>query len=237
MTTPLSILGVITARGGSKGVSRKNIRDLLGKPLIAFTIEAALQSKLLTSVIVSTDDEEIAAVARSLGADVPFLRPAALATDASRSVDVMAHALTWMKEHRKAEFEYAMILQPTSPLRRAEDIDSCIRIAAETGADSVMSMVEIPDFALEKLKKIDKGMIAPLFKPEGRDSAHRTEGEKTYKRNTAVYLTRSALLQQGELFGKNSRAYVMPPKRSLDINGPMDLELAEFLLKKSNHAS
>ena len=237
MTKSLSVLGVITARGGSKGVNRKNIRDLLGKPLIAFTIEAALQSKLLTSVIVSTDDEEIAEIARSLGADVPFLRPAALADDTSRSVDVMAHALTWMKENRNAEFEYAMILQPTSPLRTAEDIDVCIRIAAESDADSVMSMVEISDFALEKLKTIEQGVIAPLLQPEGKDSAHRTEGKKVYKRNTSVYLTRSALLMQGELFGKTSHAYVMPPERSIDINGPVDLELAEFFLKKSTHAS
>ncbi len=232
MAKKLTVLGVITARGGSKGVSRKNLHELLGKPLIAYTIAAAQESSLLTTCIVSTDDEEIATIARSLGADVPFMRPAELATEESRSLDVMRHALDWMQEHRDASFDYAMILQPTSPLRTAADIDACIRIAAESDADSVMSMVEIPDFAVQKLKQIHEGRILPLLKEEGAQSASRAEAAPVYKRNTAIYLTKASLIHAGDLFGTNSRAYVMPLERSLDINHPVDLALAEFWVKR-----
>jgi CMP-N-acetylneuraminic acid synthetase len=152
-------------------------------------------------------------------------------------VDVMAHALEWMKKNRNMDFDYAMILQPTSPLRKAEDIDACINIAEERHADSVMSMMHIPDFAVEKLKTIDDGLIKPLIRMEGKDSAHRTEGTMVYKRNTAIYLTRSDLLRVGEMFGKVSYAYVMPMERSVDINEQADIELAEFFLKKHANAS
>lgn len=232
MTKSLSVLGVITARGGSKGIPRKNIRELFGKPLIAYTIEAAKKSKLLSHVIVSTDDQEIADIAKSLGADVPFLRPKELAQDKSTSLDVMAHAINWMKDEKGQTFEYAMILQPTSPLRTAEDIDACIRLAGEKDADSVMSMVEVPDSAPEKLKRIEDGTILPLIKDEGTSSRQRTAGEPVYKRNTAIYLTKTELLLQKDLFGKNSVAYIMPRERSVDINDEADFGLAEFYLSK-----
>lgn len=232
MAEGITVLGVITARGGSKGIPRKNLNPLCGKPLIAYTIEAAKNSKLLTRCVVSTDDEEIATIARSLGADVPFLRPAELAGDDSTSVDAMKHAITWLQKEQNETYDYAMILQPTAPLRSAADIDACIRMAQETGADSFMSMVELQDFAPEKLKKIDKGQIVPLFGDEGKQSAQRTTGERVYKRNTAVYLTKTDLLLKGDLFGKDSRAYIMPRERSLDINDPVDFELAEFFLGK-----
>jgi CMP-N-acetylneuraminic acid synthetase len=225
-----TILGVITARGGSKGIPRKNIRPLCGKPLIAYTIEAAQKSKLLTHVIVSTDDEEIAAIAKSFGADVPFLRPKELATDKSSSLDVVNHALTWMRDNKGRTFDYAMILQPTSPLRTDEDIDACISLAVEKDADSVMSMVEVPDSSPEKLKRIEGGIILPLLQEEGASSAQRTAGEPVYKRNTAVYLTKTSLLEKDDLFGKHSVAYVMPRERSVDINDEADFDLATFYL-------
>src|SRR3990167_675065 len=148
-------LAVITARGVSKGIPRKNIKDLCGKPLIAWTIEAAKQSALLDECLVSTDDDEIAAVAERFGGRVPFRRPAELSTDAAKSIPVIQHALTWMRENEGKTFDYAMILQPTSPFRAAEDIDACVRKIVETGADSVMSMKEIVDFSIPKLKVLD----------------------------------------------------------------------------------
>jgi len=226
------ILGIITARGGSKGIPGKNIKPLRGKPLIAYTIEAAKQSKFLTRTIVSTDYENIAEVSRKFGADVPFLRPAEIAQDKSTSIDVIKHALSWLKENQNEEYGYVMILQPTSPLREAIDIDECIKIAVEKDADSVMSMKELDDFSLKKLKKIQNGLILPYFEDEGSQSAQRQSLDKMHKRNCAIYLTKISCVLNGDLFGKKSYAYIMPEDRSVDINQPIDFEIAEFWLKK-----
>lgn len=226
----LRVLGLITARGGSKGIPRKNLAELGGRPLIAHTIAAAKGSRLLTRCIVSTDDEDIAEAAQEYGADVPFLRPKNLAKDASSSIDVAKHALQWLKKGDDETYDYVMILQPTSPLRTSDDIDACIRLAAKTKADSVMSMVALPDLSIEKLKTIKNGWIQPLLKPEGKQSAHRTTLPPVYKRNTAIYLTKTALIMKGDLFGKKSHAYIMPRERSVDINEPTDLALAAFFL-------
>ena len=230
MRAKLRVLGLITARGGSKGIPRKNLANLGGKPLIAYTIAAAKKSRLLTRCIVSTEDTGIAAVARKLGADVPFMRPKSLATHASSSVAVAQHAVRWLKTNDGETYDYVMILQPTSPLRTADDIDACIRLAAATDADSVMSMVGLPDFSLAKLKVIKNGWIRSLLKSEGKQSARRTTLPPVYKRNTAIYLTKTALLLKGDLFGKKSRAHVMPRERSVDVNDAIDLALAECLL-------
>ena len=225
-------LGIITARGGSKGIPRKNIKPLSDKPLIGWTIESARTSKFLTRCIVSTDDEEIVQIAKTLGGDAPFMRPADLAQDQSASIPVVQHALTWMKEHEGQIFDYAMILQPTSPFRTAEDIDACIEKIVDTEADSVMSMVELSDFSLKKLKKIEHDLIVPLQEDEGKTSARRDDSEKVYKRNCAIYLTRTDLIMVGDLFGNVSRPHVMPRERSVDINDPLDFELAEFLMSR-----
>jgi len=204
----------------------------MGKPLIAYSIEAALQSKYLTRTIVSTDDQEIAEISRSLGADVPFLRPKELAQDDSTSVDVVRHTLKWLEENEGKKYDYVMILQPTSPLRTAEDIDACIEKATQTGASSVMSMVKLHDMALKKLKKIKHDLILPLVEEEGQQSLRRTATESVYKRNTAIYLTRTSLIMEGKMFGDSSRPYIMPSERSIDINEPADLAMAEFFMRR-----
>lgn len=234
MTPDPSVLGIITARGGSKGIPNKNIASLCGKPLLAYTIEAAKGSKLLTRTIVSTDSEEIAAIAKNYGAEVPFLRPEHLSTDAALALDVLAHAIRFIEEHDKQSFDYVMMLQPTSPLRTSEDIDACIRIAAETNADSVFSMKELLDFAPQKIKTIENGEIKPFLQEEKGQSTPRHKGKKAYKRNCAVYLTKTGLILRSDQFGKKSMAYVMPQERSIDINDLVDLELAEFWMKKTN---
>lgn len=232
--TPLPrILGIITARGGSKGIPQKNIRPLCGRPLIAYTIDAARGSQHITRCIVSTDSEEIADVARSLGAAVPFLRPAELATDSALALAVLQHAIRWLQEHDGETYEYTMMLQPTSPLRTAADIDACIELAAREQADSVFSMKSLPDFAPQKLKTIDDaGHIQPLLVEEQGQSAPRHKGPEVYKRNCAIYLTRTDLILQGDQFGKKQLAYVMPEERSMDINDLVDFELAEFWMRK-----
>jgi CMP-N,N'-diacetyllegionaminic acid synthase len=227
-----TVLGIITARGGSKGIANKNIAPLCGKPLITYTIEAAMKSLLLARCIVSTDSEEIADIAKKAGAQVPFLRPAELSTDSSLALDVLSHAIRFMQEHEEMSFDYVMMLQPTSPLRTDEDIDACIRIAQETNADSVFSMKELPDFAPQKIKTIENGVIKPFIEEEKGQSAPRHNGKKAYKRNCAVYLTRTELVLKGDQFGKKSMAYVMPRERSIDINEPVDLELAEFWMHR-----
>jgi N-acylneuraminate cytidylyltransferase/CMP-N,N'-diacetyllegionaminic acid synthase len=226
------ILGIITARGGSKGIPGKNIKELGGKPLIAYTIEAANKSNYLTRTIVSTDYKEIAEVSKKYGADVPFLRPAELAQDKSTSMEVVQHALNWLKENEGEEYDYLMILQPTSPFRTAEDIDECIKKIVDTGADSVMSMVELVDFSLKKLKRIENDLILPLVEDEGKQSSRRQDLDKLYKRNCAIYLTKTDLIMKGDLFGQVSRPYLMPEERSVDINKPVDFELAEFLIER-----
>ena len=226
------ILGIIPARGGSKSIPRKNIKKLLGKPLIAYTIEAAKKSRFLTRTIVSTDDPEIARVALRYGGDAPFLRPKKIARDTSTTMEAVHHVLSWFKKHGDEEYDYLMILQPTSPLRTAFDIDACIRLAVDKKADSVMSMKELDDFAPKKIKKIKNSKILPYFEDEGSQSSRRQDLEKMYKRNCAVYLTRMNYIMLGDFFGKKSLAYIMPEERSLDINAPHDFLLAEFLAKR-----
>lgn len=232
------ILGVITARGGSKGIPGKNIKLLWEKPLIAYTIEAALASRFLTRCIVSTDSQEIAEISKKYGADVPFLRPTELAQDKSTSMAVVQHALNWLKQNQEEEYDYLMILQPTSPLRTARDIDECIKKIIDTKADSVMSMIELENFALEKIKRIENDVIVPFdnTNKEGKQSTPRQFLDKAYRRNSAIYLTKVDLIMRSDLFGKISRPYIMPIERSVDINEPADLELAEFYLKKLKKA-
>lgn len=226
------ILGVITARGGSKGIPGKNIKLLLGKPLIAYSIEAAKNSQYLDRCIVSTDYDEIIEAAKKYGADVPFKRPDELAQDDTPHLPVMQHAIKWVKDNQGEEYDYAMILQPTSPLRTGQDIDNCIKKIVDTGADSVISMMELLNFSLKKMKKIENDLILPLVQEEGPSSSRRQQLEKIYKRNAAIYLTKTEVLMAGDLFGKISRPYIMPEERSLDIDHLIDFEMVEFLLAK-----
>lgn len=233
------ILGVITARGGSKGIPRKNIKELCGEPLIAHTIRAAQGSKYLTRCIVSTEDEEIAQVARAHGAEVPFMRPKELAQDVSTSMEVVQHALSWLRnppDGKEGEtYDYLMILQPTSPLRTAEDIDTAIEKIVATDADSVISVMELSNFGPRKMHRIEGDTIRPYFDEHeiGKESQRRQDLEPVYRRNgAAIYLTKAELVERGDLFGKVSRPYIMPRERSVDIDEPVDFELAEFWMKK-----
>jgi len=221
------ILGIIPARGGSKGIIEKNIKELHGKPLIVYTLESAAKSTLLDRCIVSTDDQKIADVAKNYRGDVPFMRPKEIATDTALALDVLNHAIKELSDAGE-EYDYIMMLQPTSPLRTAEDIDACIRLACDKDADSVFSMKQLSDFAPQKLKILEDGMIKPLLEDEIGQSAPRHNGPDVYKRNCAIYLTKTGLIRSGDQFGNTSYAYIMPEQRSVDINDPADLALAEF---------
>ena len=224
------ILGLITARGGSKGIPKKNVRLLAGKPLIAWTIEAALLSRHLSRVIVSTDDLEIAEISRQWGAKVPFMRPAELAQDDSPHVPVVTHAFHWLESHEKAQFDYALVLQPTSPLRSSGDIDNAIQLALEKDADSVISVCEAPSHPYQTKRVVDDKLQNFISIPEG--YLPRQELPPAYAVNGAIYLVgRDVIVNNHTFYTDRTYAYVMPPERSLDIDTPWDLYLAELILR------
>jgi CMP-N-acetylneuraminic acid synthetase len=229
----MRVLGVITARGGSKGIPQKNIALLAGKPLLTYTIAAAAASQLLTRCLVSTDDPAIAQVATAAGADVPFLRPADLASDTSRSLDVVHHALHTVEQANDQPYDAVLILQPTSPLRSAADIDAAIELLQQNPtADSVVSLIPLVGLSVYKLKLLRNVLVLPAYTTEV-EGIPRQDNNTLYQRDGAVYLTRRATLLAGSLYGAKILGYVMPAERSVDINTPIDLAFAEFLIHYS----
>lgn len=228
----MKVLGVIPARGGSKGVPKKNVKLLGGKPLIAYSIEAARAAKRLTRVIVSTDDEEIAEVSRRWGADAPFLRPAELATDAAKAVPVIQHALEEMERRDDLVYDAVLMLQPTTPFRTGADIDRAIEILEKTGADSVISVVDVEGHHPARMKYLEDGrLIDPDF-CEAYENQPRQELRPMYLRNGMIYLTRREVMRSGSFKGSDCRALIVETHRSVNIDTPLDFELAEFLYKR-----
>jgi N-acylneuraminate cytidylyltransferase/CMP-N,N'-diacetyllegionaminic acid synthase len=221
---------VIPARGGSKGVPHKNIVDLAGKPLIAYTIQAALKSKNSQRVIVSTDDVKIAEVAKSYGAEVPFLRPAELAKDDTPSLLVIQHAVKYLEENEGHKVDVVVVLQPTSPLRSEKYIDEAIEKLLRTGADSVVTVCEVKHHPFWSF--IAKGDRLYPFSKKGITTSRRQDLPEIYAVNGAVYVVRrNVIFEQNALYGKDTRAVVMSYEESLDIDGYFDLFIAEMMLK------
>lgn len=229
----MKVLGVIPARGGSKGVPGKNIKLLAGKPLISHTIDAALSS-VLTKVIVSTDDDAIKRTALKAGVAVPFKRPAELASDTAKSIDVARHALLTMEELDKTTFDAIMLLQPTAPFRTPEDINEAIRILESTPeADSVISVVDVEAHHPARMKYLEGGrLIDPPF-CEAYENQNRQELRPMYIRNGAIYLTKRDALLKNSYKGKICMALIMPASRSVNIDTLQDFEYAEWIHSKS----
>lgn len=229
----MNILGVITARGGSKGIPGKNVKPLGGKPLIAHTIDVAKKSQCITHLIVSTDDEKIAEVSKEYGALVPFLRPKELSTDKSKSLEVMRHAIEFMEKAHGIVFDYAVILQPTSPFRTKEDIDKTVEKLIEAGADSAVSLVEVDSGEHPiKVKKIENGLVISYcaFEEEG---LLRQDFPLAYKRSGAVYaMRRDLLMKDNRLYGDKVTGHIVPKERSIDIDDPIDWVKAEYMLEQ-----
>lgn len=229
----MKILTIIPARGGSKGVPRKNIRTLNGKPLIAYSIEAALQSKYLDSkhIICSTDDEEIAAVARKFGARVPFMRPAQLATDEASTISVIEHALDWMEREQQMAYDYVLLLQATSPFRKAKHIDDVLQLMQTTDKDAVVSVCLAQDSPYLMKVLNEEGELTDLL-PQQRSVTRRQDFPPVYVLNGAIYLTKtnSIRLYHSMVAGK-VLPYVMSKEDSLDIDDEMDLLLAKMWMK------
>ncbi len=228
------VLALIPARGGSKGVPRKNVRLVGGRPLIEYTIQTAIAARrLFHGVVVSTDDPEIAEISRRAGADVPFMRPPELATDTAGSIPVVQHATRFIETRDGVKMDWIMLLQPTEPFRTTADLEEALRIGRTERCDSVISVVQV--FAVHPMlmKRIENGRLRPwcIDEPEGtRRQDYRPEA---YMRNGAVYLTRrDVVMEKGSLRGDNSCPYIMPAERSLSVDSELDLALIDTMLAR-----
>jgi CMP-N-acetylneuraminic acid synthetase len=225
-------LGIIPARGGSKGVIRKNAKLLGGKPLVAYTIEAALATKSVTRLILSTDDESIARVGREWGVDAPFLRPAELATDQSPMLPVIQHAVRWLEEQGE-QFDAVCLLQPTNPFRTPADIDGCIALLEQSQADAVVSILPVPAehnpywvYFLDSsgALRLSTGGVEPITRRQDLPPAFHREG--------SVYVTRrDVVMTQNSLYGARLVGYPVPGERALNIDDSDDWLRAERLLQ------
>jgi CMP-N,N'-diacetyllegionaminic acid synthase len=222
----MSLLALIPARGGSKGIPRKNIRSFCGKPLLQWSIDVAMASPSVDRVVASTDDPEIAEVARAGGAEVPFLRPPELASDTAPGIAPVLHALQQLPE-----VSAVLLLQPTSPLRRVEDVEAIVALHRQVGNDSVISVTPSSKhpawmFGLSPAQVLEPLMILP-------DVTCRQQLPLAYALNGALYLaSRPFLERESSFLTSNTVGYVMPPERSVDIDTPLDWQWGEFLMQQ-----
>lgn len=222
----MTTLGVVTARGGSKGIPRKNLVDLGGRPLLAWTAEASLASGL-DRVVLSTDDDEVAAVGAALGLEVPVRRPAELAGDGALSIDVVLHMLAAVED---PAVHAVMLLQPTAPLRTAADIDGVLELFEREQPDSVISVAPVDGHHPARMKFIEDGELIDPPYVEAYENQPRQELRPAYIKNGAVYLTRRDVIEARSFKGERALAWVMPPERSVNIDGPFDLGVARAIV-------
>ena len=229
------MIAIITARGGSKGLPRKNILPFCGKPLIAHTITAARGCAGVDRIIVSTDDAEIAAVSRIYGAEVPFMRPEALATDQARSRDVVLHALSFF-EGQGEVIETFCLMQPTSPLRTAADMNAAITMFCERDAESVISVAPYDHPVQWAMEIRDDQVLVPR---EKENFVQRQCLATYYRPNGAIYMFNTDFYKRSnDYIGSRTYAYIMPPERSVDIDTRLDFILAETVaqyFKETSH--
>jgi CMP-N,N'-diacetyllegionaminic acid synthase len=230
MVTDNKSVAIIPARGGSVGIPHKNITPLDGRPLIAYTIEAALASQV-DRTIVSTDDEEIAEVSRRCGADVPFMRPRELALGDSPTIPVLVHAVRWLESAGGPCYEYIVLLQPTSPFRSREDIDGALDLIGEKDADSVIGVSECAAHPYLAKRVSGEGILSDFTAvPEG--YLRRQALPETVVPNGAVYVVRrDVLLERETLYTDRTYAFRMPQERSLDIDTPWDFYVAALIAR------
>ena len=229
----MRVLGLIPARGGSKGVSRKNVRALAGKPLLQWTVEAALAARTLTSVVVSTDDEEIASVGRRCGATVPFLRPVELAEDDTPTLPVVQHAVRALEKFGD-RFDAVCLLQPTSPFRKCADIDACVELLATSGADAVISVLRVPPeynphwvyfTASDGSLSLSTGESEPLPRRQVLPAAFHRDG--------SVYVTRrDVVMENNSLYGRRVIGYELTQPCAINIDTPADWLRAESMMQE-----
>ena len=230
----MEVLGIIPARGGSKGVLRKNIRLLAGKPLIAYTIEAARNSRYITRVVVSTEDEEIFKIAKAWGAEV-IRRPLELAKDETPTMEIIIHVLDSLKSEGYVP-DVVVLLQPTSPLRTIDDIDNAIKMFLD--CKDCLSLVSVTEFDHPPFwaMKIEGKFLKPMFGEEY-FRMRRQDLPRAYRPNGAIFIsTPEVLYEYRTFYTPNTIAYIMPPERSVDIDTEFDFLLAEFLIRRQLYA-
>jgi CMP-N-acetylneuraminic acid synthetase len=232
----MNILGLIPARAGSKGIPNKNIRELVGKPLIAYTFRAASGSQNLTRVVLTTDSERIAALGREYGIEVPFVRPGSLAQDNTPMFCVIEHALDWLQTNQDYQPDVIVLLQPTAPLRTAKHIDASVELLHHSGADTVISVTPVPSHhhpAWQLVHHPDEGLCLYTGSSLRQVVTRRQDLSITFTRNGAVYAVRQHIIRQRHsLYGDCCIPYVMPPEESVNVDSLLDLKLAEILLQE-----
>lgn len=230
----LKIIAIIPARGGSKGLPRKNIFPLQGKPLIAYTIEVAKKSKYLSRIIVSTDDKEIALIAKKYGAEVPFLRPTELAQDDTPDLPVFQHVIRWLEEHENFKPHIIVNLRPTSPLREANDIDIAIKKLIDTKAETVRTVSSVGSNHPYWMKRLEGDKAISFI--EGKTEVEFYQRQllpPVYMTNGNIDLsTYNVIMKQNRMYGKDMRGIIVNEIKSLDVHSIIDLKLIEFILEE-----
>ncbi len=230
------ILGITLARGGSKSVPRKNIRPICGVPLIGYSIIEALKSKYISRYIVSTDDQEIKDIALKYGAEVPFLRPKELASDKATSLSALKHAIKFVEKEEDMRYDFIVEIMCTNPLKTVEDIDCCTKKLINTGADSVIAVHKLEDHHPLRIKKIVNDKIVDFCLSEKLESRRQDLKPDAYVRSGSIYaLKRDELMIHNRRYGtKESRPYILPQERAINVDTEIDFMLAEQLIKKNN---
>ena len=229
-----NVLAIIPARGGSKGLPRKNILPLCGKPLINYTIEQSIRCQYIDRVVVSTDDSEIAEIALLAGANLPFIRPDYLSTDTATSFDVIMHCLNWHEENR-FDFGYLIFLQPTSPLRTLEDINLAFKLIENLNAKAIVTVCESEHHPFGMNTLPSNNNMNEFEKPEY-ERQPRQQLPKYFRINGAIYLSEIKYFKsQMSFLGPQTFAMIMDKSHSIDIDDEIDLEFANFYMEKTKY--
>lgn len=233
MTNQPRVLCTLCARGGSKGIPDKNIKDLGGKPLIAHSIEDAASWTRSTRVVVSTDSEKIAKVAKKHGGDVPFMRPARLAKDDSPKLPAIKHAVSTVENDVDYRYDYVVDLGVAAPLRTVEDIEACFGKVINTDANNAFSVAKARKSPYFNMVELDDGGYARLSKEPNRSVVRRQDTPSVYEMNSSVYVyERDFLMETDSVHSNRTKVSVMPSERSVDIDQPIDLALARLILER-----
>jgi CMP-N,N'-diacetyllegionaminic acid synthase len=228
-----TVLAIIPARGGSKGIPHKNIAPVAGRPLIGWTIDEANKSRYIDRLILSSEDAEIIAVAKGLGCECPFVRPAELARDETPGIEPVLHALKALA----GDYDYVCLLQPTSPLRTADDIDGCIETCIRRKANVCVSVTDVPKSPYWTFYLDEDERLTPFLQRKGKMALRRQDAPKLYALNGAVYVANVGYLKKHRSFmGRGTIGYYMPLSRSCDIDTPFDLWLCAALLTEKQQA-
>ena len=232
--TKNKILAVIPARGGSKGVKRKNLFNLNGYPLIYYSIKSAIESEYITRHVISTDDYEIKKISESYGGNVPFIRPAKLSTDSALAIPTIQHAVRFCERNYNETYDYIIMLQPTAPLRTSLDIDEALsNLIINKEADSIISVVNVDNFHPAKMKLINDNKLFD-FQETGLENPPRQSLSPVYIVNGAIYATkRDVFMNENTFKGKISLPYIMSPNKSVNIDNIHDFLVAEYMINKN----